>query len=490
MQRKLDRLSVGIIPEQSLDITDTSLHWLFGKDGGYVTRLNDDYAQDTPNDSIPSAKSEARITREIGDWMQSQECDEFWAPRAQQPRRQRKERRFVTALRSHSHHRYSPAAGHQARPPSETESWPGLYTGPSTEEKLAQYVSQRRKIRKQSSDYIPHFTASGWTDGPPAITTREDSRSPLSRESSSSSSEPGFFSKLICQAAVPKNYRRRHDTIFFSRTTSKQKKQERTQFEDKSDNRAERQKISSQPVQRIPSLHRLRHTQSALCIEVEADIEEEIPVESPHDGKRHPSDPSIGSILTYTFQIPEVRRTSVTPNSNWGPASSEEGMMRACGRGDLIVTRDYFDDVPETPDNARHQQSRWKIPHWRHKLGDSPPLPATMSSTQPMITTPAVDYFAQVYTEKHVTHQTDDPEVAAEEHSDAGPEIEDDPRLRKMLGNIVTPSSDDESSDSDMERTKKRKGIKESDTTAFEVAERFRDKTGDGWEHTRVKALW
>jgi len=87
MQRKLDRLSVGIIPEQPLDITDTSLHWLFGKDGGYVTRLNDDYAQDTPNDNIPSAKSEARITREIGDWMQSQECDEFWAPRARQPRR-------------------------------------------------------------------------------------------------------------------------------------------------------------------------------------------------------------------------------------------------------------------------------------------------------------------------------------------------------------------------------------------------------------------
>jgi len=406
---------------------------------------------------------------------------------------QRKERRFVTALRSHSHHRYSPAAGHQARPPSETESWPGLYTGPSTEEKLAQYVSQRRKLRQQSSDYTPHFAASGWTDGPPAVTTREDSRSTLSRESSSSSSEPGFFSKLICQAAVPKNYRRKHDTMFFSRPPSKQKKQKRTQFEDKPDNRAEGQKVSSQPVQRIPSLHRLRHTQSALCMAVEADIEEEIPVESPHDGKRHPSDPSIGSVLTYTFQIPEVRRTSVTPSSTWGPASSEEGMMRACGRGDLIVTRDYFDDVPETPDNARHEQSRWKIPHWRHKYTGSISETATISYTQPIAppeTTPAVDYFAQVYTEKHVTHQTDDPEIAAEEHSDAGPEIEDDPRLRKMLGNIVTPSSDDESSDSDMERTKKRKGIKESDTTAFEVAERFRDKSGDGWEHTRVKVPW
>jgi hypothetical protein len=160
---------------------------------------------------------------------------------------------------------------------------------------------------------------------------------------------------------------------------------------------------------------------------------------------------------------------------------------------DLIAPQDYFDNMPETPDSARHQQSRWKIPHWRHKYAGSFSPPATISSSQSAIssrTKPAGDYFAEVYTDKHITHQTDEPDVAVEEHSDAGPEIEDDPRLRKMLSNIVTTPREDESSDSDMERTKKRKGIKESEATANEVAERFRYKTGDGLDDSIAKGLW
>jgi hypothetical protein len=88
MQRTPDRLSVGIVPEQVLNIGDTnslSFHWLFGKDGGYVTRLKEDYAQGSSSDNISSAKAEARIMREIADWLESQRCDEFWTPRARQP---------------------------------------------------------------------------------------------------------------------------------------------------------------------------------------------------------------------------------------------------------------------------------------------------------------------------------------------------------------------------------------------------------------------
>jgi hypothetical protein len=59
-----------------------------------------------------------------------------------------------------------------------------------------------------------------------------------------------------------------------------------------------------------------------------------------------------------------------------------------------------------------------------------------------------------------------------------------------MLSNIVTTPREDESSDSDMERTKKRKGIKESEATANEVAERFRYKTGDGLDDSIAKGLW
>lgn len=90
MQRPPGKLSIRIIPEQPVDTSDTqslSLHWLFGKNGGYVTRLKEDYRQDTPNELFTSAKAEARIIREIADWLQSQECDEFWTPRARQPRR-------------------------------------------------------------------------------------------------------------------------------------------------------------------------------------------------------------------------------------------------------------------------------------------------------------------------------------------------------------------------------------------------------------------
>jgi hypothetical protein len=279
--------------------------------------------------------------------------------------------------------------------------------------------------------------------------------------------------------------------MFLSRISMKQKKQKQVRFEHKQDGRSERPDVSSQPVQRIPSVHRLRHTQSAPRIEVET--EDATPVESPLDGKRHSSDPSIGSPLNYSFQIPEIRRTSVTPSANWCPGSSNEGMMRACGRGDLIAPQDYFDDMPETPENARHQQSRWKIPHWRHSYTGSVSPPATISSAElaaSSLITSAVGYFTEVYTDKHITHQTDDSDTAGEEHSDAGPEIEDDPRLRKMLGGVVTTPSEDESNDSDMERNKKRKGIKESEATAYEVAERFRGKTGDGIDNSTAKVVW
>ncbi|RYO24007.1 hypothetical protein AA0111_g8784 [Alternaria arborescens] len=556
MQRPPGKLSIRIIPEQPVDTSDTqylSLHWLFGKNGGYVTRPKEDYRQNTPNELFTSAKAEARIIREIADWLQSQECDEFWTPRARQPHRalptatqllrqlenheflpatssskttafetlvriialqllaasythlppssanhiplfqQRKETRFITALRSHSHYHFSPAAGHQARPPSETDSWPDLYAGPSNEEKLAQHVSQKRKSRRQSSGCVPQFAASGWTDGPPAIVVREDSRGSLSRESSSSLSEPGFFSRLICQAAVPKNYRRKHNTMFLNRAriSSKKKRQKQSHFERTHENRSERQDISSQPVQRIPSVHRLRQTQSAPRIEFET--EEATPVESPQDGKRHGSDPSIGSPLNYSFEIPEIHRTSVTPNASWCPGSSGEGVMRACGRGDLIAPQEYFDDIPDTPEFERHQSSQWKIPLWRHRYTDPVSPPSTVSSSQSAVSsliTSAVDYFTKVYTDKHITHQTDNCEFAAEEHSDAGPELEDDPRLRKMPGGVVTTPCEDESSDSDMERNKKRKGIKESEATACELAERFRGKTGDGIDHSMAKVVW
>jgi hypothetical protein len=52
-----------------------------------VTRLKEDYIPATISDDFTSVKAETRIIREVADWLQSQECDEFWTPRARQPRR-------------------------------------------------------------------------------------------------------------------------------------------------------------------------------------------------------------------------------------------------------------------------------------------------------------------------------------------------------------------------------------------------------------------
>jgi hypothetical protein len=249
---------------------------------------------------------------------------------------QRKGPRPVTALRLHSQYRFSPAAGHQARAPSESASWPGLHIGPSVEDRLAERISHQRRLEKRSSEWVPHFAATEWTDGPPPIRVQRVS---LSR-ASSSSPEPGFFSRLICQASIPKNPRRKHNTMFLSRITSRPKRPKQSQSE------SNQNYHSAQPVQRIPSLYRLRNTQSAPRIE-----DEDVSMTSPHnhDGKRYGSDPSIGSPLNYPFRIPEIRHSADTSSPNWIPGNLVAGELRACGRGDLIAAQDYFHEMPETP---------------------------------------------------------------------------------------------------------------------------------------------
>ncbi|KAK5010935.1 hypothetical protein LTR28_006833 [Elasticomyces elasticus] len=53
-----------------------------------------------------------------------------------------------SSVQSQAQHRYSPAPGHQARDPSPAPAWPGLFTGPSREEKLAEQISRQRLVRK------------------------------------------------------------------------------------------------------------------------------------------------------------------------------------------------------------------------------------------------------------------------------------------------------------------------------------------------------
>jgi hypothetical protein len=106
---------------------------------------------------------------------------------------QRIRARPISALRLHSQYRFEPAAGHHARVPSETASWPGLYAGPALEDALAEVVSRQRPQR-YNSDHVPLFTANGWTDGTSSPPARYRARgvSRPRKHSSSSSSEAGF----------------------------------------------------------------------------------------------------------------------------------------------------------------------------------------------------------------------------------------------------------------------------------------------------------
>lgn len=307
---------------------------------------------------------------------------------------QRKEPGPATALRACSKYRFSPAAGHHARPSSETASWPDLYTGPSIEERLAEHVSHQRRRQKHHYEHTPSFAGSGWTDGPPPVATRTQSRRSLSPASSSSSdAEPGFFSKLICQAAIPKNYQRKHNTMFFSRLSLRSKRQKQLQAEEEShyqDEEQSDQDFSAQPVQRIPSALRLRLTQSAPRM-----VAKEVPIQKPRMIKRHSSDPSIGSPLEYPFQIPEIHRVSATTSGSWYPDSSAGGSVRACGRGDLITAHDYFDDdSPDTPYTPRKQQRQWTTPRWRHKYTGADSLLEAAALGQSMEMN---DYFGPVH---------------------------------------------------------------------------------------------
>jgi len=75
------------MPEQPMEISraySTSFDQRSGKDGGYKTRLGEDYAQESHDESARSARIEAMIMREVAFWQQSQTYDEFWTPRTRQ----------------------------------------------------------------------------------------------------------------------------------------------------------------------------------------------------------------------------------------------------------------------------------------------------------------------------------------------------------------------------------------------------------------------
>jgi hypothetical protein len=84
-----DRIGINNVPEQSLDTGTISpcLYRLFGEPGEscYASRIVDDDSSEMIYDDRTLV--ETLITSEVANWWQSQQLDEFWAPRNRQHRK-------------------------------------------------------------------------------------------------------------------------------------------------------------------------------------------------------------------------------------------------------------------------------------------------------------------------------------------------------------------------------------------------------------------
>lgn len=231
-------------------------------------------------------------------------------------------------------------------------------------------------------------------------------------------------------------------------------------------------------MQRIPSAFRLRHTQSAPRITKE----EPAPVVDSHESRRHSSNPSIGSPISYPFELPDIRRMSVTPEPDWVSQDAMQGTVHACGRGDLIAAHEDF----AFPITRRHdpEQATDVITSLHTPARSYIAAPSAISIVSPLSkaksgrTRPANDYFSEVYANKNRSHRRRTESHGEEEHSDAGPEIEHDPRLQRILRGVLR--GEDESDDSDVARVKKRKSlVTPTGMTESAIAERFRSRSQD-----------
>lgn len=366
---------------------------------------------------------------------------------------QRKEVQVITALSLHARHRFDPAAGHQARPPSETAALPGLYGGPTLEDELAERLSKRRRVDSRKSDF-PHFSIeNSWADGPSSAEAQSPPQRTHSRDSSRSSVDAGFFSRLICQPSMPKNPRRKQNTLFLSRLSLKRWRQKDPQTRDSDPQETQMrplQHLTAQAMQRIPSTLRLRHTQSAPRITAKVSDAVTRPVQA----RRHSSNPSIGSPLAYPFELPDVRQTSVTPDPDRKLQDAMQGAVRGCGRGDLIAAHEDF----AFPDSRQEYYMQRPALHasTQHDMPTETISPLAGPAVSPYVevaTSPATDYFSSVYANRVLPYHARTLSRAWEEQNDAGPDYEDDPRLQKMLGGILKEAS--ESDASEIEKTKR-----------------------------------
>jgi len=316
---------------------------------------------------------------------------------------------FVTALRLHSQYRFSPAAGHHARDSSESSAWPGLYTGRSLEDELAESVSKRRRDEKFRSNPTQssisskimstsprHIGGDGWNDGPASADKERNHRhsrrtsNMISDTGSSSSSssgstyEGGLFTKLICQVTSPRKLKWRHHFLFSEPCP------------DKSTTRSSTYALHNQPssifklprhaVQGVPAKLRLERAQTA-----PKDSHCSTPLRPGYAIPRSNNSSSrIGRAHTFPFEIPEIRRISATTAEGWSPNSGHSN--------DMLTAKEYLDETrARSIDESRLGPFHAFLPPVTATSPTSPPSPMCSSSTiVPLTSIPSFDYLGNV----------------------------------------------------------------------------------------------
>ncbi|KAF2850234.1 hypothetical protein T440DRAFT_479324 [Plenodomus tracheiphilus IPT5] len=415
---------------------------------------------------------------------------------------ERTKKQLVSALESHTLHRFAPAAGHHARAPSETASWPDLcaFEAPKP-------TSSERRIhtRKQlsGSENTPTFSGSGWTNGPtPDFSYEEDSReqrhgegSPLidpqvtdfategsksptngrnvhfdNVSNSTSEEEPTFFSRLMCQLSASKNAKHKQNGQVQRRMQKNSPGRNMPSTRRQYSNRL--QQLTSQAAQRIPSSIRLRRTQS---VPRHAAQKAEQVAEATKP-RRRSSNPSIGSPLSYPYEIPQIHRISATPAASNNQYASTNGSLRGSERSELSPTPENLEE------SRRHQVELWQskalFPPRQMKNTPPPSIRSPASSIETRRHTLPAAYLKSTYPDEHAFDKND-PNTAEKGNTEAGPDISSCPRLQRVLSNM-SHDEDEDSSDSELERTRKRKSIMIRDSPeSSAIAEMFGRSSGE-----------
>jgi hypothetical protein len=298
---------------------------------------------------------------------------------------QRTSTTLISSLTLQSHHRLSPAAGHHARAPSESSPWPGLASGPSLEDQLAELVTSKRRLEgylknplRNQLDVIPLHTpiseikallhengsasedtprremnesvrasrACIWSDSPASDVSRDRSPSnspgsspsaptPSSSASSRPASEKRLLFKLLCQPFKIKEAKPKNRPImighgsFLSKLLPSTSKSSRTEAA----SLQQRPKLLLSSPNSFKSL--LRRTKSA-----PRTTNNQSTAAAEEYERRNSSDPTtVESLHRPHFQIPDIRRISAT-------TVDQDDVLRSTGSlNEVLAGRKYSDQM-------------------------------------------------------------------------------------------------------------------------------------------------